>query len=81
VPLTTLQSFALRESLLDKPWFKRLEKPRMGRRERIPTAEEIAALLKGASPEFRLIYITELAGGQDRLPPVAWEDPSTAAAI
>jgi integrase/recombinase XerD len=56
VSLTTLQSFALRESLIEKPWFKKLEKPRMGRRERIPSAEEIAALLKGASPEFRLIY-------------------------
>jgi integrase len=56
VSLTTLQSFALRESLIGKPWFKRLEKPRMGRRERIPSAHEIAVLLKGASPEFRLIY-------------------------
>jgi integrase len=56
VSLTTLQSFALRESLIEKPWFKRLEKPRVGRRERIPTADEIATLLKGASPEFRLIY-------------------------
>jgi hypothetical protein len=25
VALTTLQSFALRESLIEKPWFKRLE--------------------------------------------------------
>jgi hypothetical protein len=41
VSLTTLQSFALRESLIEKPWFKRLEKPRMGRRERIPSADEI----------------------------------------
>ena len=56
VSLTTLQNFALRESLIEKPWFKRLEKPRMGRRERIPTAEEITALLRGAPPEFRLIY-------------------------
>jgi integrase len=56
VALTTLQSFALRESLLERPWFKCLEKPRIGRRERIPTAEEIAALLKVASPAFRLIY-------------------------
>src|SRR5450631_772764 len=56
VALTTLQSFALRESLLEKPWFKRLEKPRIGRRERIPTSKEIAALLKRASPAFRLIY-------------------------
>jgi integrase len=56
VALTALQSFALRESLLDKPWFKCLEKPRMGRRERIPTRQEIVALLKRASPAFRLIY-------------------------
>jgi integrase len=56
VALTTLQSFALRESLLDRPWFKRLEKPRMGRRERIPTADEIATLLRRAKPAFRLIY-------------------------
>jgi integrase len=56
VSLTTLQNFALRESLLEKPWFKRLEKPRMGRRERIPTGEEIACLIRGASPAFRLIY-------------------------
>jgi len=56
IALSVLQSFALRESLLDKPWFNRLEKPRIGRRERIPTAEEIAVLLKGASPAFRLIY-------------------------
>jgi hypothetical protein len=37
----TLQNFALRESLLEKPWFERLENPRGGRRERIPTAEKI----------------------------------------
>jgi integrase len=63
VSLTTLQTFALRESLIEKPWFKRLEKPRMGRRERIPTAEEIAALLKCASQEFRLIYTALLQCG------------------
>jgi len=28
----------------------------MGRRERIPTSEEIGTLIKGASPAFRLIY-------------------------
>jgi integrase len=56
VALTTVQNFALRESLLEKPWFKRLEKPRVGRRERIPTGEEIGCLLKRASPAFRLIY-------------------------
>jgi integrase len=56
VALTTLQSFALRESLIEKPSFKRLEKPRMGRRERIRTADEITTLLKRANPAFRLIY-------------------------
>lgn len=56
VALTTLQSFAVREKLLAVRWFEKLEKPRMGRRERIPTAAEIAALLKDASPAFRLIY-------------------------
>jgi integrase len=63
VSLTTLQSFALRESLIDKPWFKRLEKPRMGRRDRIPTADEIAALLRLANPDFRLIYTALLQCG------------------
>jgi hypothetical protein len=28
----------------------------MGRRKRIPTADEITTLFKGAAPEFRLIY-------------------------
>src|SRR4029077_4533328 len=54
--ITTRKSFALREGLLEKSWFRKLEKPPMGRRERIPTAEEIAALLAHAPPAFRLIY-------------------------
>lgn len=56
VALTTLQSFGLRERLIERRWFERLEKPRMGRRERIPDAGEIARLLKGSSAAFRLIY-------------------------
>lgn len=56
VALTSLQNFALREGLLEKGWFRRLDKPRMGRRERIPTPEEISLLLRGAPWAFRLIY-------------------------
>lgn len=56
VALTTLQNWAVREKLIPAPWFGRLEKPRVGRRERVPTADEIRRLLKDASPRFRLIY-------------------------
>lgn len=56
VALQTLQSFAIREKLIAQPIFGRLEKPRMGRRERVPTAEEIERLLKKASPAFVRIY-------------------------
>jgi len=57
VAITSLHSFALAEELIEKRWFlKSLPKPPMGRRERIPTAEEIGRLLEHASPEFRLIY-------------------------
>ena len=57
VALTTLQSFALEQQLLKKPWFRKLKKPRANRRKRIPEPHEIAALLKKANPAFRLIYI------------------------
>lgn len=56
VALTTLQNFALREKLIPAPWFAKLEKPRIGRRERVPTADEIRRLLEHASRRFRLIY-------------------------
>ena len=56
VGVTTLQNFAIREGLLEKAWTRRIEKPPIGRRERIPTDEEVKTLLAGASPEFRLIY-------------------------
>lgn len=56
VALQTLQSFALREKLLERPVFDRLEKPRGGRRERIPSPAEIARLLAGAPPAFALVY-------------------------
>src|SRR6185436_9079463 len=56
VALERLQKFAIEHKLLDKPVFGNLEKPRVGRRDRIPAPEETAALLALASPEFRLIY-------------------------
>ena len=56
VAITSLQSFACEHKLIRKPWFTKLEKPRGNRRERIPEPAEIAALLKDASPAFRLIY-------------------------
>lgn len=58
VALTSLQAFALEHKLLcpEQKIFDKLEKPRMGRRERVPTAEEIERLLAGADPQFALIY-------------------------
>ena len=56
VALQRLQKFALDHQLLDKPVFGKLEKPRVGQRDRLPTTDETAAILARASPEFRLIY-------------------------
>lgn len=56
VALERLHKFALQHKLLDKPVIGILEKPRVGRRDRVPTAAETEAILAQASPEFRLIY-------------------------
>jgi integrase len=56
VALERLQQYAIDIGLIEKPLFKKLPKPRIGRRDRLPTDEETAALLKNAKPEFRLIY-------------------------
>lgn len=56
VALERLQKFALQNRLLDKPVFGILEKPRVGRRDRVPTVAETEALLAHASAQFRLIY-------------------------
>jgi site-specific recombinase XerD len=40
VALGRLQKFALDHELLDKPVFGKLEKPRVGQRDRVPTAAE-----------------------------------------
>ena len=54
--LERLQKFALENKLLDRPAFGKLEKPRVGHRDRLPTADETAAILSKASGEFRLIF-------------------------
>ena len=56
VALGRLQKFALEHSLLDKPVFGKLEKPRVGQRDRVPTPAETEAILARGSPAFRLIY-------------------------
>src|SRR5579863_9960063 len=56
VALERLQKFAIQNKLLDKPVFGNLEKPRVGRRDRVPTPAETDAILTQASPAFRLIY-------------------------
>lgn len=56
VALQSLQSFALKEKLLERPIFGTLEKPRMGRRERVPTEDEKARLLANAPAPFAQIY-------------------------
>ena len=56
VALERLQKFALEHKLLEKAVFGILEKPRTGRRDRVPTPAETEAILAHASPEFRLIY-------------------------
>ena len=56
VALERLQKFAIQNRLLDKPVFGILEKPRVGRRDRVPTTAETEALLAKASPAFKLIY-------------------------
>ncbi len=54
--LERLQKFAIEHKLLDKPVFGKLEKPRVGQRDRVPTAAETEAILARGSPAFRLIY-------------------------
>jgi integrase len=56
VALQRLQQFALEHKLIDRPVFGKLEKPRVGQRDRLPTADETAAILARSSPEFRLIF-------------------------
>jgi integrase len=57
VALERLQKFSLDHKLLERPVFGKLEKPRAGQRDRVPTADETAAILFQAAPQFRLIYL------------------------
>ncbi len=57
IALQRLQEFALEHKFLEKPVFGKLEKPRVGQRDRVPTAAETEAILVRASPSFRLIYL------------------------
>jgi integrase len=56
VALERLQKFALDHKLIDRPVFAKLEKPRVGQRDRLPTPDETAAVVSRASSEFRLIF-------------------------
>jgi len=51
-----LQKFALEHKLLDKPVIGKLEKPPVGRRDRVPSVSEPEAILARASRAFHLIY-------------------------
>jgi integrase len=58
VALQSLQSFAVDQKILARGQeiFDELEKPAMGRRERIPTDAEIDKLMEPAPLAFRIIY-------------------------
>lgn len=56
VAFVTLQNWAVTSKLIKNPITGKLEKPRVGRRERIPTQEEVDLLLKAARPDFRMLF-------------------------
>jgi len=58
VVLTRLQNWAVSKRLMTEGQriFSRLEKPAGGKRERVPTADELRRLLEQASPEFVRIH-------------------------
>jgi hypothetical protein len=53
VALERLQKFALDHKLIDRPVFAKLEKPRVGQRDRLPTPDETAAILSRTSSDLR----------------------------
>src|SRR5258708_31776929 len=63
VALERLQKFAIQNKLLEKPAFGNLAKPRVGRRDRIPTLARTEAILTQASPAFPLDHVGEPASG------------------
>src|SRR5262249_50934093 len=52
IALQRLQKFALEHKLLKTAVFRNLEKPPVGRRERVPSVSETEAILARASPQF-----------------------------
>src|SRR5262245_17888345 len=48
VALERLQLFAIEHKFIEKPIFGKLEKPRIGQRDRVPTAAETAGILSQA---------------------------------
>lgn len=56
IVLQLLQAFAIDLQELDKPILPKLEKPKGRRREDLPTALEVKAILKRCRPAFALIY-------------------------
>ena len=56
IVLERLQTWAVEFQLLDVPVLTGIEKPRGRRRERIPTADEIAQIMNTADQPFRLIF-------------------------
>lgn len=64
VSVTTLQSFAVDQEFLEKPWWtKPLEKPPIGKRTFVPTPEDIDKVLEQADVPFRLVYAGLLQSG------------------
>jgi hypothetical protein len=68
VALERLQQFAIAHKLLEKPVFGKLEKPRVGQTDRVPTTDETAAILPRSSPQFRLIYHARHPSARIQLP-------------
>lgn len=56
VAFEAFQSWAVRFGLIETPILTGIEKPRGRLRERLPTPEEVQAILDHASDEFRLIF-------------------------
>jgi integrase len=51
-----LQNWLWRLDLLEKKWMKKIFKPPMGRRDKLPTGAQTAALLAVANRAFQLMY-------------------------
>lgn len=61
ISLQQLQAFAIDKKVIEAPIFGKLKKPAGKKRERLPTDDEIATILKHSSPEFALLFRAHLA--------------------